>query len=73
MLSFVAFMVLMVQVGLLGCDSYHNTTRRHNPEDFNLVKVKLSLCFVAENHGMKACWVSGGIVPRILDLGIRWR
>jgi hypothetical protein len=28
--------------------------------------------FVAEHHPMKAYWESGGIVPRILDLGTRW-
>jgi hypothetical protein len=56
--------------------SYHITTRRHNPEDLDLimVKVKLSLCFyITEHHAMKAYWGSGGIAPRILDLGIRWR
>jgi hypothetical protein len=26
-----------------------------------------------ENHSMKAYWGSGGIAPRILDLGTRWR
>jgi len=37
------------------------------------VKVKLSLFFVTEHHAMKAYWGSGGIHPRILDLGTRWR
>jgi hypothetical protein len=36
------------------------------------VKVKLSLCFT-KHHSMKTCWGSGGIAPRILDLGTRWR
>jgi hypothetical protein len=36
------------------------------------VKVKLSLC-LTKHHVMKAYWGSGGIAPRILDLGTRWR
>jgi hypothetical protein len=36
------------------------------------VKVKLSLC-LTKHHSMKAYWGSGGIAPRILDLGTRWR
>jgi hypothetical protein len=35
-------------------------------------KVKLSLC-LTKHHAMKAYWRSGGIAPRILDLGTRWR
>jgi hypothetical protein len=34
------------------------------------VTVKLSPCLT---HAMKRYWGSGGIAPRILDLGIRWR
>jgi hypothetical protein len=30
-------------------------------------------CALTEHHAMKACWGSGGVTPRILDLGIRWR
>jgi hypothetical protein len=38
------------------------------------IKVKFSLCFfVTEHHAMKAYCGNGGISPRILDLGIRWR
>jgi hypothetical protein len=37
------------------------------------VKVKLSLCFLTEHHTIKAYWGSGGIAPRILDFGTRWR
>jgi hypothetical protein len=37
------------------------------------VKVKLPLCFLTEHHAMKAYWGSGGIAPRILNLGTRWR
>jgi hypothetical protein len=38
------------------------------------VKVKLSLCFVlTEHHAMEAYWGNGGIAPRILDLGTRYR
>jgi hypothetical protein len=38
------------------------------------VKIKLSLWFFwTEHHVMKEYWGSGGIAPRILDLGTRWR
>jgi hypothetical protein len=38
------------------------------------VKVKLYLCFfLTEHHVMQAYWRSGGIAPRILDLGTRCR
>jgi hypothetical protein len=36
------------------------------------VKVKLPLC-LTKHHAMKTYWRSGGIAPRILDLGTRWR
>jgi hypothetical protein len=36
------------------------------------VKVKLSLC-LTKHHAMKTYWGNGGIAPRILDLGTRWR
>jgi hypothetical protein len=43
----------------------------------NVVRVRqLFLYFIfilAEHHTTKAYWVSGGIAPRILDLGTRWR
>jgi hypothetical protein len=35
-------------------------------------KVKLSLC-LTKHHAMKTNWGSGGIAPRILDLGTGWR
>jgi hypothetical protein len=35
------------------------------------VKAKLSLC-LTKCHTMKTYWGSGGIAPRILDLGTRW-
>jgi hypothetical protein len=39
-----------------------------------IAKVKLSMCFfLTEHHTLKAYWWSGGIAPRILDLGSRWR
>jgi len=28
---------------------------------------------LTEHHAMKAYWESGGIAPRILELGTRWR
>jgi hypothetical protein len=36
------------------------------------VKVQLSLC-LTKHHAMKTYWGSGGIAPRILDPGTRWR
>jgi hypothetical protein len=41
-------------------------------ENFGTVKVKLSL-YLTKYHAMKTDWGSGGIAPRILDLGTRWR
>jgi hypothetical protein len=35
------------------------------------VKVKLSLC-LTKHHAIKTYWGSGGIAPRILNLGSRW-
>jgi hypothetical protein len=35
------------------------------------VKVKLSL-YLGKHHAMKTYWGSGGIAPRILDLGTRY-
>jgi len=37
-----------------------------------LDKVNLSLC-ITKHHAIKAIWRSGGIAPRILHLGTRWR
>jgi hypothetical protein len=38
-----------------------------------MVKVKGKVVSVlTEHHAMKAYWGSGGIAPRILDLGTRW-
>jgi hypothetical protein len=34
-------------------------------------KVKLFLCLI-KHHTIKKFWGSGGIAPRILDLGARW-
>jgi hypothetical protein len=36
------------------------------------VKVKFSLC-LTKHYDMRAYWGSGGIAPRILDLGTRWK
>jgi hypothetical protein len=30
-------------------------------------------CALTKHHAMKAYWGSGGMAPRILDLGTRWR
>jgi hypothetical protein len=35
-------------------------------------KVKFSLC-LTKHHAMKTYWGNGGIAPRVLDLGTRWR
>jgi hypothetical protein len=35
-------------------------------------KVKLFLC-LTKHHAMKTYWRSGGIAPRILELGTRWK
>jgi hypothetical protein len=37
-----------------------------------IIKVKLSL-FLTKHHTMKTYWRSGGIAPRIPDLGTTWR
>jgi hypothetical protein len=29
--------------------------------------------FLTEHHAMQAYWGNGGIAPRILDLGSRWK
>jgi hypothetical protein len=44
----------------------------------SLVKFKLGQCKVVpvlltEHQAMKVYWGSGDIIPRLLDLGIRWR
>jgi hypothetical protein len=36
------------------------------------VKLKLSLC-LRKHDAMKTYWGSGGIAPRLLDLGTRWK
>jgi hypothetical protein len=38
-----------------------------------MVKVKSKNVKLSLYHAMKTYWGSGGIAPRILDLGIRWR
>jgi hypothetical protein len=42
------------------------------PDEVKGKEVKLSLC-LTKHHTMKMYWGSGGIAPRILDLGTRWR
>jgi hypothetical protein len=36
-------------------------------------KVVPTLFILTKHHAMKAYWGSGGIAPRILDLGTIWR
>jgi hypothetical protein len=44
-----------------------------NKENLELmIKVNLFLC-ATKHHAMKTYWASGGIAPRILYLGVRWR
>jgi hypothetical protein len=39
-----------------------------------IVKCKVvPVVFLIEHHAMKAYWGSGGMAPRILDFGTRWR
>jgi len=38
----------------------------------NTLHTKLSLC-LTNHHAMKMYWGSGGVAPRILNLGTRWR
>jgi hypothetical protein len=40
--------------------------------NMNVVKLKLSL-YLAKYHDMETYWGSACIIPRILDLGARWR
>jgi hypothetical protein len=42
-------------------------------DELSKVKVKLSLSFLTEYNVMMVYWGSGSIVPRILDLGTRWK
>jgi hypothetical protein len=50
--------------------SSRDTTERTS----NTRKIKYSCTHVlTEHHAMNAYWRNGGIVPRILDLGTRWR
>jgi hypothetical protein len=35
--------------------------------------VKKFSLYLTKHHAMETYWGSGGIVPRILDLGTRWR
>jgi hypothetical protein len=45
-----------------------------NTDDGVKVKVKVNLSlYLTKHHAMKTYWRSGGIAPRILDLGTRWR
>jgi hypothetical protein len=56
-----------------GCRKLHNEKLHDLYFSPNIikVKVKLSLC-LTKQHAMKVYWRSGGIIPRILDLGTRW-
>jgi hypothetical protein len=46
------------------------SARKKSYDDDGKVKVKLSLCFT-KYHAMKTYWGSGGIAPRITNLGTR--
>jgi hypothetical protein len=64
------------QIILYGCESCSVTLKekyRLRAFEYTVkVKVNLSLC-LTKHHAMKTYWGSGGIAPRILDLGTRWR
>jgi hypothetical protein len=47
--------------------------RDPNPRYYKGKRAKLYLWFLTEHHAMKAYWGSGGIAPRIIDIGARWR
>jgi hypothetical protein len=38
-----------------------------------LLKAKVKSLYLTKHHAIKAYWRSGGIAPRIPDLGTRWR
>jgi hypothetical protein len=62
-----------MRTGLVRSNRYVFVTRRMELMDIIMkVKVKLSVC-LTKHHTMKTYWGSGGIAPRILDLGTRWR
>jgi hypothetical protein len=52
------------------CFMHYKNTRY--PSNHIKVNVKLFLC-LTKRYTMKTYWGSGGIAPRILDLGTRWR
>jgi hypothetical protein len=66
----------LLNASQFGARARHNTTlqsmRLTDHVTLNNVKVKLSLC-LSKYRAMKTYWGSGGIAPRILDLGTRWR
>jgi hypothetical protein len=65
--------VLVKHGRLLGNSKYDpRVLFKNSLADAYELKVKLFLC-LAKHHAMKTCWGSGGIAPRILDLGTRWR
>jgi hypothetical protein len=47
------------------CETLHNPVSPYFPCGF--------VCALIEHHAMKAYWGSGGIAPRIFDLGTLWR
>jgi hypothetical protein len=46
---------------------------KHRDNSTKKIKVKLSLCFFSQAPSHEDVLGSGGIAPRILDLGTRWR
>jgi hypothetical protein len=59
------------------CVFLHLITPKINwlpPETFLFwVHADFSVCYKTEHHAMKLCWRIGGVAPRILDLGTRWK
>jgi hypothetical protein len=52
------------------CDCFNLNNQKYT--NITPLTLKLSLC-LTKHHAMKTYWGSGGIAPRSLDLGTRWR
>jgi hypothetical protein len=72
--AFMAQVVLSYLVAVELSRNEYEQIRKEQLEKTKQMKVKgkLSLC-LTKHHAMKAFCGSGGIAPRILDLGTRWR
>jgi hypothetical protein len=50
-----------------------NEAGKKNTSLFLTLQPLLHIFFLTEHHATKAYWTSGGIAPRVLDMGTRWR